>query len=362
MKHYLALADGTLFPGISRAARVDTVGEVVFNTGMTGYQEIISDPSYAGQFVTLSTAEVGNYGVNPDDMESRALFLSGLVVSHLNRASNHLATGELDALLADAGKPCLSDVDTRRLVLHIRTYGSQRAFIHASDEPLDPAAAIARARAWEGLDGQDYAARVTTSVPYDATNPDTPADAPLIVAYDFGLKRNIARCLANTGYRVRVIPARTPPEDALALKPAGIFLSNGPADPSAVKYAYEAIRSFIGKVPLMGICLGHQLLALAAGAQTYRLPFGHHGCNHPVREEETGRVDITSQNHNFAVPDNNLPSVIEITHRNLNDGTVEGIRLRNAPAFSVQYHPEAAPGPHDANHLFRKFAKLIESA
>lgn len=329
---------------------------------MTGYQEIVSDPSYAGQFVTLSTAEVGNYGVNPDDMESRGLFLSGLIVSHLNQASNHLATGELDALLADTGKPCLSDVDTRRLVLHIRKYGSQRAFLHASDDPLDPAEAIARARAWEGLDGQDYAARVTTPAPYDASNPDTPADAPLIVAYDFGLKRNIARCLANTGYRVRVIPAQTPPEDALALKPAGIFLSNGPADPSAVRYAYEAIRSFIGKVPLMGICLGHQLLALAAGAQTCRLPFGHHGCNHPVREETTGRVDITSQNHNFAVMEQNLPSIIEITHRNLNDGTVEGIQLKNAPAFSVQYHPEAAPGPHDANHLFQKFAELIESA
>ena len=355
-KHFIALADGAVFYGESRAAAVDTVGEAVFNTGMTGYQEIVSDPSYAGQFVTLSTAEVGNYGCNPDDMESRGLFLNGLIVQELNPPSSYRSLEPLDALLRRFGKPALSGVDTRALVLHLRDHGAQKAFVHASNDPVTPEQAVAAAREWEGLDDQDYAARVTCDAPYDWNT----SGNYFVVAYDFGVKFNILRLLERSGMRVRVVPAGTSAAEVLAMKPDGVFLSNGPADPGAVTGAIDAARTLIGKVPLMGICLGHQIIGIACGAECGRLKFGHHGCNHPVRNLLADSVEITSQNHNFAIRGDRLPETLELTHLNLNDNTVEGFRHRHEPVFSVQYHPEAAPGPHDSTYLFTQFANLME--
>ncbi len=422
---FLALADGTVFRGVAFGAREDRLGEAVFNTGMTGYQEILTDPSYAGQFVALTTAEVGNYGVNAEDPESRGLFLSGLVVGDLAEPSNWRSTRNLDDYLRENGVPGLYAVDTRSLAIHLRDHGCQKAYLHAGPEPLDHAEAVRRAKAWEGLDGQDYASRVSCSAPYDfphaefeshaegaenaesfgrarsssapstsakpASNvgnaaleraqsaPGTPAkpasnhatsgQRPLVAVYDFGVKTNILRSLAAFA-RIRVFPAKTPAEEILALDPDGVFLSNGPADPAALPYAMENIRKILGLVPsvtasrrpgVMGICLGHQLLALACGAKTTRLTFGHHGCNHPVKDLATGKVQITSQNHNFAVVAESLPDCLEVTHVNLNDGTIEGLRHRTLPAFSVQYHPEACPGPHDAAPLFEHFREIIHA-
>ena len=362
-KAFLALDDGTVFHGVAFGARKDALGEVVFNTGMSGYQEILTDPSYAGQFVTLTTAEVGNYGINGADTESRALFLSGLVIGDLTEPSNWRSEKSLDAYLRENGVPGIYGVDTRALTLHIREHGNRKSYLCVSAS-LREEEAIEKARAWEGLDGQDYAAKVTCEKAYEF-------DAELakfhVVCYDFGVKTNILRSLAAWA-KVTVVPAQTSAEDVLALNPDGIFLSNGPADPAAVTYAIENIRKLLGienPIPIMGICLGHQLLSLACGAKTARLKFGHHGCNHPVKNLATGKVEITSQNHNFAVVgggalgESALPDCLEVTHVNLNDGTIEGVRHKTLPAFSVQYHPEACPGPHDSQYLFAQFREMI---
>ncbi len=404
---FLALDDGAVFRGVAFGARKDALGEVVFNTGMSGYQEILTDPSYAGQFVTLTTAEVGNYGINGADVESRALFLSGLVIGDLAEPSNWRSEKSLDDYLKENGVPGIYGVDTRALTIHLREHGNRKAYLCVAGARgsqlaatagkadaincVPPVkAAIAKAQAWEGLDGQDYAAKVTCKKPYEFTaeiasvanvkmlpspipssndsleignngtgNTSTMA-TPHIVCYDFGVKTNILRSIASWS-RVTVVPAKTPAEEVLAVKPDGVFLSNGPADPAAVTYAIENIRKLLGKVPIMGICLGHQLLSLACGAKTGRLKFGHHGCNHPVKNLATGKVEITSQNHNFAVLRESVPDSLEVTHINLNDGTVEGVRHKTLPAFSVQYHPEACPGPHDSNYLFAQFRNLIKN-
>ena len=398
---FLALDDGAVFRGVAFGARKDALGEVVFNTGMSGYQEILTDPSYAGQFVTLTTAEVGNYGINGADVESRALFLSGLVIGDLAEPSNWRSEKSLDDYLKENGVPGIYGVDTRALTIHLREHGNRKAYLWVGEEGRgkreegtgkreEEVAAIAKAREWEGLDGQDYAAKVTCKEPYEFTaeiasvanvkmlpSPIPSSNDSLeignngtgntstmatfhIVCYDFGVKTNILRSIASWA-RVTVVPAKTSAEEVLAMKPDGLFLSNGPADPAAVTYAIENIRKLLGKVPIMGICLGHQLLSLACGAKTGRLKFGHHGCNHPVKNLATGKVEITSQNHNFAVLRESVPDSLEVTHINLNDGTVEGVRHKTLPAFSVQYHPEACPGPHDSNYLFAQFRNLIKN-
>ncbi|MBM4162959.1 MAG: glutamine-hydrolyzing carbamoyl-phosphate synthase small subunit [Lentisphaerae bacterium] len=367
---YLALEDGTILRGWSVGAPVDRVGEVVFNTGLTGYQEIISDPSYAGQFVTFTCPEIGNVGLNAADRESLRIHASGLVMQACNAASNWRSESELGRALEDAGVPALAGIDTRRLTRLLRDQGTMKGFMCVTGT-VGEADGVAQARAWEGLDGQDYAARVSCAEPYawDADGRETcswgmaaslpPADLK-IVAYDFGIKWNILRGLRRQGMQVTVVPAKTPAARVLELKPDGVLLSNGPADPAALPYAVAAIRELLGQVPVMGICLGHQLLGLALGGRTYRLKFGHHGCNHPVMDLATGSVAITSQNHNFAVAAETLDAArVDVTHINLNDQTVEGIRCKDFPAFSVQYHPEACPGPHDAAPLFNQFRRLI---
>ena len=368
-KAFLALEDGTVFHGVAFGASVERCGEVVFNTGMCGYQEILTDPSYAGQFVTLTVAEVGNYGVNREDVESRGLFLSGLVIGDYTQPSNFRSDRSLDEYLKANGVPGICGVDTRALTIHLRDHGNQKAYMCLSGE-VSESEAVAKARSWEGLDGQDYAAKVTCRQRYPFA---CKTHAMLhVIAYDFGIKTNILRSLANFA-RVTVVPAGTAAAEVLAMKPDGVFLSNGPADPAALPYAIENIREILdydrsiaasggsggSAIPVFGICLGHQLLSLACGAKTGRLKFGHHGCNHPVRNQKTGHVEITSQNHNFALLPDSVPDCLEITHVNLNDGSIEGVRHRTLPAFSVQYHPESCPGPHDSAYLFSQFKDMM---
>ena len=367
---FLALADGTVFRGHSVGAARDGLGEVVFNTGMTGYQEILSDPSYAGQFVTMTYPEIGNVGVNEEDMESRRLFANGFVIREMNEPSNWRSTCSLEETLVGAGIPAIAGVDTRELTALLRDSGTQKGYLSVEGRVAE-AEAVRLALAWPGLDNQDYAAKVSCleSYRWDADGKRSlswgiaeslPEPDLRVVAYDFGIKWNILRSLRAAGMEVTVVPARTGAREVLALRPDGVFFSNGPADPAAVTYAIDAARELLGKVPLMGICLGHQLFGIALGGKTYRLKFGHHGCNHPVRDLRSGAVEITSQNHNFCVDPESLDrGSVEVTHLNLNDGTVEGFAHRSEPLFSVQYHPEAAPGPHDPHHLFGRFREII---
>ena len=357
---FLLLEDGTLFRGRLHGGAAPTVAEVVFTTNMTGYQEVFTDPSYRGQIVAMTTPLIGNYGVNAEDPESGRPQVAGVIVRELARHfSNWRASGDLLSWLSDAQVPLLEGVDTRRLTRHLRSIGVMRGAIAAGEAPDD--AVRAALEACPSMEGLDLATRVSTREPYTWGNPQA---GKHIVAYDFGIKRNILRLFDEQGCRVTVVPAGTPPEAVLERQPDGVFISNGPGDPAAIEYAPAAIRAIAEQeVPIFGICLGHQLLALTFGASTEKMPYGHRGGNHPVRELETGRVLITSQNHGFAVKgsEEGIPgaAALQVTHLNLNDGTIEGLMHRELPVFAVQYHPEAAPGPHDARPLFKRFLETV---
>lgn len=360
---FLLLEDGALFRGVLHGAGAATVAEVVFTTNMSGYQEVFTDPSYLGQIVVMTAPMIGNYGVNPADPESGSAQVAGVVCRELSRSySNWRADGDLGSYLKAAQIPLLEGIDTRRLTRHLRTAGVMRGVIAAGEGPT--AEVQAELEACPSMKGLDLASRATTAERYEWGNPQAPHH---IVAYDFGIKRNILRIFDEAGCRVTVVPAQTPAEAVMDLSPDGVFLSNGPGDPDAISYAPDTVRALAGReVPIFGICLGHQLLALSFGATTEKMSYGHRGGNHPVRDIESGRILITSQNHGFAVQgtEDSIPGApaLEVTHVNVNDGTVEGLRHRELPIFAVQYHPEAAPGPHDARPLFEQFMETVRKS
>ena len=367
----LALEDGTVFEGKSFGAPKDRTGEVVFNTAITGYQEIFTDPSYTGQIVVLTNPQIGNYGANEYDQEAARPYIEGLVVREFSPiASNWRSEENAEQFLAEKGIPVAAEIDTRALVRHLRTRGVMRGVL--SVEGGAPKDLIERARQSPSMSGLDLATRVSTASSYQwdtPVQPCSPSEAAPgaaepwchVVAYDFGIKRNILRRLVHVGARVTVVPALTTAEDVLSLNPDGVFLSNGPGDPEPLQFQAQQVRKLVGKKPIFGICLGHQILGLAMGGKTYKLKFGHRGANHPVLNRVTNKVEITSHNHGFAVdPDSLKDSEVELTHINLNDQTLEGFRHRSEPVFCVQYHPEAAPGPHDSHYLFGDFMKLIK--
>ena len=372
----LALADGTVFRGRAFGAQAVTSGEVVFNTSITGYQEIVTDPSYAGQIVAMTYTQIGNVGINSADDESRRPFLSGFVVKELcDTPSNFRSEGTLDAKLSKAGVPGISGLDTRALVRRIRDSGAQVGVLSTDPAVQDEDDLIARARSAPGLDGHDWVAKVTCDAAYDYTDgvwpgirgqlprPSRPGRRLKIVAYDFGVKRNILRLLVEQGFDITVVPATTPAAEALALEPDGIFLSNGPGDPEAVQGVQSIVRELVQAKPVFGICLGHQILGLALGGTTHKLKFGHHGGNQPGKDLATGKVAICAENHGYAVDADSLRAAgepVQITHINLNDQTVEGLAHETRPLFSVQYHPEASPGPHDASYFFTRFREMVE--
>ena len=373
MKAKLALENGTVFTGESFGASSEISGEVVFNTSMSGYQEIYTDPSYSGQIVTLTYPLIGNYGVTGEDMESSGPRVSGVIVKEYTESpSNFRSSSSLGDWLTRHGITAVQGIDTRMLTRMIRTQGALRGVLSTME--LDDARLLAKVAAVPSMNGLDLATKVTCASSYEWKGTDTtpfalgvqgsdPGRRFRVVAYDYGIKFNILRRLTSFGCSVTVVPAGFPAADVLAMKPDGVFLSNGPGDPAPVTVAIQNIRALLGRVPIFGICLGHQLLSLALGAKTYKLKFGHRGGNHPVKDLRTGIIEITSQNHGFAVdPDSVDQSTIEITHMNLNDNTNEGIRHRSLPAFSVQYHPEASPGPHDSDYLFREFIALMSGA
>ncbi len=375
MQAILALEDGRIFRGKGFGAPVERSGEVVFNTALTGYQEIFTDPSYAGQIVVLTNPQIGNYGTTPNDDESARPYIEGLVTREFSPvSSNWRSTQVTDEYLEKYNVPVIAEVDTRAIVRHLRANGVMRGVI--STQVTDVDMLVARARAIRKMDGNDLASAVSTKATYEWTDrdprnetgdkllpPELPAGSrPMhVVAYDFGIKQNILRMLARENCRITVVPAQTPAADVLAMNPDGVFFSNGPGDPEPLDYACKNVQELAGKTPMFGICLGHQIFGLALGGKTYKLKFGHHGANHPIKNLETGKVEITSQNHNYAVdPDTLDNNAVRVTHVNLNDQTVAGLKHKEHPMFSVQYHPEASPGPHDSHYLFKDFRRMME--
>jgi len=374
MQAILALEDGRIFRGKSFGARAESSGEVVFNTSLTGYQEIFTDPSYAGQIVVLTNPHIGNYGTTPHDAEAKRPYIEGLVAREFSPiSSNWRSTQVVDEYLERYGVPVIAEVDTRAIVRHLRSNGVMRGVI-ACGENLEVEVLVAKARSIKKMEGTDLASVVSTKEPYkwDSSEPKNQTGDPLlkssetgdelhVVAYDFGVKENILRMLTRENCRVTVVPAKTPAEDVLAMDPDGVFFSNGPGDPEPLDYAIENVQKLQGKTPMFGICLGHQIFGLALGGKTYKLKFGHHGGNHPIMNHQTGKVEITAQNHNFAVDPKSLDErTVEKTHTNLNDHTLAGLKHKSDPMFSVQYHPEASPGPHDSHYLFKDFRKMME--